>query len=213
MRSARSHSGFTLVEVLVALALMAVLAGMAWRGLDGIARARDASQSRIEQTLRLNTVLAQWEVDLQSVYDSNVVPALAFDGAALRLVRRQAGGLQVVVWSLREQRWLRWTGPIVTQTRALQDSWLLSQQLLGNESAQLRMHDGLAQWQVYFYRGNSWSNAQSSADVVAAPAAAASAPAVARSQLPGGVRIVLGFEGAGLAGSLTRDLLLPPQMP
>ena len=212
MRSARSQSGFTLVEVLVALALMAVLAGMAWQGLDGISRARDASQSRIEQTLRLNTVLAQWDVDLQSVYDTNVVPALAFDGAALRLVRRHADGLQVVVWALREQRWLRWTSPVVTQTSALQDNWLLSQQLLGNESAQLRMHDGLAQWQVYFYRGNAWSNAQSSADV-AAPAPAASAPVVARSQLPSGVRIVLGFEGGGLAGTLTRDLLLPPQMP
>lgn len=210
---ARSQSGFTLVEVLVALVLMSVLAGMAWRGLDGIARARDISQARVEQTLRLNTVLAQWEQDLQSVYDSNVVPALVFDGAALRLVRRRAGGLQVVVWALREHRWMRWSGPVVTQTSALQDSWLSSQQLLGNESAQLRMHDGLAQWQVYFYRGNAWSNAQSSADVVAAPASAASAPVVARNQLPSGVRIVLGFEGAGLAGSLTRDLLLPPQMP
>jgi general secretion pathway protein J len=212
MRRVRMQAGFTLVEVLVALALMAVLAGMAWRGLDGIARARDASQSRVEQTLRLNTVLAQWDVDLQSVYDTNVVPALAFDGAAMRLVRRQADGLQVVVWSLREQRWLRWTSPVVTQTSALQDNWLLSQQLLGNEAAQLLMHDGLRQWQVYFFRGNAWSNAQSSADV-AAPAPAASAPAVARAQLPSGVRIVLDFGGGDLSGRLTRDLMLPPQMP
>jgi general secretion pathway protein J len=208
----RSQSGFTLVEVLVALTLMAVLAGMAWQGLDGIARARTVSQARVEQTLRLNTVLAQWEQDLQSVFDTNVVPALAFDGAALRLVRRQADGLRVVVWSLRDQRWLRWTGPVVTQAKALQDSWLLSQQLLGNEVAQLRMQEGLAQWQVYFYRGNAWSNAQSSADV-AAPAPAASAPVAARTQLPTGVRIVLGFEGGGVAGSLTRDVLMPPQMP
>jgi general secretion pathway protein J len=211
MRSTRSPSGFTLVEVLVAVALMAVLAGMAWRGLDGITRTRDASQARVDQTLRLNTVLAQWDVDLQSVYDTNVVPALAFDGAALRLVRRQADGLQVVVWALREQRWQRWTSPVVTQTSALQEHWLLSQQLLGNEPAQLTMHDGLAQWQVYFYRGNAWSNAQSSADV-AAPAPSASAPFAARSQMPSGVRIALGFAGGGLAGTLTRDLLLPPQM-
>jgi general secretion pathway protein J len=211
MRSTRSQSGFTLVEVLVAMALMALLAGMAWRGIDGITRARDASQARVDQTLRLNTVLAQWDVDLQSVYDSNVVPALAFDGAALRLVRRQADGLQVVVWSLREQRWMRWTSPVVTQTSALQDNWLASQQLLGNEVGQLAMHDGLAQWQVYFYRGNAWSNAQSSADV-AAPAPSASAPFAPRTQLPSGVRIALTFAGGGLAGTLTRDLLLPPQM-
>ena len=210
----RSQSGFTLVEVLVALVLMAVLSGMAWQGLDGISRARTASQARVEQTLRLNTVLAQWEQDLQSVFDTALVPALAFDGATLRLVRRQADGLQVVAWSLREQRWLRWTGAVVTQPAALQESWLASQQLLGNEPAQLRMQDGLASWQVYFYRGNAWSNAQSSAGAAApAPAPGASAPPVARTPLPTGVRVVLAFEGAGLSGSLTRDVLLGPQLP
>jgi len=207
----RSQSGFTLVEVLVALSLMAVLAGMAWKGLDGIARARTVSEARVEQTLRLNTVLAQWEQDLQSVYDTAMVPALSFDGASLRLVRRQADGLQVVAWSLRDQRWLRWTSPVVAQPAALQESWLASQQLLGNEAAQLRMQVGVTEWQVYFYRGNAWSNAQSSADA-APPATAASAPVATRVKLPTGVRVVLGFEGGGLAGKLTRDVLLAPQM-
>ncbi|HEY6086928.1 MAG TPA: prepilin-type N-terminal cleavage/methylation domain-containing protein [Burkholderiaceae bacterium] len=210
----RTHpqAGFTLVEVLVALVLMAVLSGMAWQGLDGISRARTISQARIEQTLRLNTVLAQWEQDLQSIYNTNLVPALTFDGATLRMVRRQPEGLQVVAWSLREQSWLRWTSAIVTQPAALQESWLSSQQLLGNEAAQLRMEDGVASWQVYFYRGNAWSNAQSSAGV-AAPAPGASAPPVSRTLLPTGVRVTLSFEGAGLAGNLTRDVLLGPQMP
>jgi general secretion pathway protein J len=212
LRCSRSQTGFTLVEVLVALFLMAVLSGMAWRGLDGISRARDASQLRVERTLRLNTVLAQWEQDLQSVFDTNIVPSLAFDGATVRLVRRRPEGLQLVAWSLREQHWLRWTGPIVTQPAALQESWLVSQQLLGNEREQLRMQDGMTGWQVYFFRGNAWSNAQSSAGV-AAPAPSASAPVATRSPLPTGVRIVLAFEGAGLAGTLTRDVLLGPQLP
>jgi general secretion pathway protein J len=212
LSTTRPQSGFTLVEVLVALVLMAVLSGMAWQGLDGISRARTASQARVEQTLRLNTVLAQWEQDLQSVFDTSLVPALAFDGVTLRLVRRHADGLQVVAWSLREQRWLRWTGAVVTQPAALRESWLASQQLLGNETAQLRMQDGLASWQVYFYRGNAWSNAQSSAGAVA-PAPSVPVPVAARTPLPTGVRIVLAFEGAGLSGSLTRDVLLGPQLP
>jgi general secretion pathway protein J len=207
----RSQSGFTLVEVLVALVLMAVLSGMAWQGLDGISRARNTSQARVEQTLRLNTVLAQWEQDLQSLFDTNIVPALVFDGATVRMVRRQPDGLQIVAWSLREQGWLRWTGPIVTQAAALRESWLNSQQLLGNEPAQLRMQGGVTGWQVYFYRGNAWSNAQSSAGADA-PAAGAP-PVVVRTPLPTGVRIVLGFEGGGLSGNLTRDVLLGPQMP
>ena len=211
----RPQAGFTLVEVLVALMLMAILSGMAWQGLDGISRARVATQARVDQTLRMNTVLAQWEQDLQSLFDTATVPALAFDGASVRMVRRQPEGLQMVVWSLREQRWLRWAGPVVTKAEALQESWLVSQQLLGNEPAQLRMQEGLAAWQVYFYRGNAWSNAQSSAGA-AAPvpvAPGASAPVVARTPLPTGVRVVLEFEGAGLAGKLTRDVLLGPQLP
>ena len=211
----RSQAGFTLVEVLVALMLMAILSGMAWQGLDGISRARIATQARVDQTLRMNTVLAQWEQDLQSLFDTDIVPALAFDGASLRLVRRQPEGLQVVAWSLREQRWLRWAGPIVTKAEALRESWLLSQQLLGNEPAQLRMQEGLAAWQIYFYRGNAWSHAQSSAGA-AAPvpvAPGASAPPPARTPLPTGVRVVLEFEGAGLAGKLTRDVMLGPQLP
>lgn len=210
-RRGAAQQGFTLVEVLVALTLMAVLAGMAWQGLAGIARARSISDASVEQTLRVNTVLAQWEQDLQAVRDIAVVPALAFDGANLRLVRHQAGGLQVVVWSLRDQHWMRWTGPVVTQTDALQQSWLRSQQLLGNEADQLRLLTGLTRWQVYFYRGNAWSNAQSSAELAAV---ADGTPAAARVQLPTGVRIVLDFGGGGaLAGQLTRDILLAPQMP
>ena len=149
---------------------------------------------------------------MQSVFDTDAVPALSFDGATLRLVRRQAQGLQIVAWSLREQRWLRWAGPVLTQPAALRESWLASQQLLGNEAAQLRMQEGLSSWQVYFYRGNAWSNAQSSAGA-AAPAAGASAPQAVRAPLPTGVRVILTFEGAGLAGNLTRDILLGPQMP
>ena len=209
----RPQAGFTLVEVLVALMLMAILSGMAWQGLDGISRARVATQARVDQTLRMNTVLAQWEQDLQSLFDTATVPALAFDGASVRMVRRQPEGLQMVVWSLREQRWLRWAGPVVTKAEALQESWLVSQQLLGNEPAQLRMQEGLAAWQVYFYRGNAWSNAQSSAGAAVPVAPGASTPPAARTPLPTGVRVVLEFEGPGMAGKLTRDVLLGPQLP
>jgi len=210
--------GFTLVEVLVALMLMAVLAGMAWQGLDGISRARIASQERVDETLGLNTVLAQWEQDLQSVYDTRgAVPALGFDGARLRLVRRQPEGLQVVVWSLRERALWRWAGPVVAQPVALQESWLLSQQLLGNEPNHLRMQGGVARWQVYFYRGNAWSNAQSSAGTgPAAPPLPGMPVLPVQNVLPTGVRAVLSFEGSDgvrLQGDLTRDVLLAPQWP
>jgi len=209
--------GFTLVEVLVALALMAVLASMSWQGIASVADAKRASDARVNESLRLGTVLAQWEQDLNQLHDTTVVPTLSFDGATLRLVRRQADGLQLVAWALRDGRWTRWASTVVTRPAAMQEAWLASQQLLGNEPAQLTLLQGLGGWQIYFYRGNSWSNAQSSADLVpGAPAAGASAPVLPRrSALPTGVRLVLTLRGAaeGVAAStLTRDLLLAPQL-
>jgi general secretion pathway protein J len=208
----RRARGFTLVEVLVALALMALLAGLSWQGIASVADAKRASDQRVDAALRAGTVLAQWEQDLSQLHDTPLVPTLAFDGATLRLVRRRDDGLQVVAWALRDGRWMRWTSASVTRSTGLQDAWLASQQLLGNEAGQLSLLDGVEAWQVYFYRGNAWSNAQSSADQ-AVPAASASAPA--RSVLPTGVRLVLTLRngGAEAAGTLTRDLLLAPQGP
>jgi general secretion pathway protein J len=203
----RAH-GFTLVEVLVALLIMSILAAMGWQGVDGMIRARDISQETAERTLRLTTVVGQWEQDLASLYDSAIVPALQFDGAALRLTRTTPDGAQVVVWTLREGVWRRWASAIVRRAFELQQAWLMSQQLIGNEDHQVRLLDGASEWQVYFYRGNAWTNAQSSGDVVAAPspALAASGVVVPRAALPSGVRLVINLGER----RLTRDVMLGP---
>jgi len=205
----RRSSGFTLVEVLVALLIMAILSAMAWQGVDGMVRARDASQAAAERTLRLTTVMAQWEQDLSTLYDSPSAPAIAFDGVNLRLARYTSEGAQIVVWSLRDGVWRRWASPSVKRAFDLQQAWLMSQQLIGNEDRQVKLLDGASQWQLYFFRGNAWSNAQSSADTVATPAPSpALAPGLTgRSVLPNGVRLVLSF---GDERRLTRDVMLGP---
>ncbi len=208
----RAALGFTLIEVLVAMTVMAVMAMMAWQGVDGIVRARDASQGRLEQTLRLDSVVAQWEQDLASIQESTAVPGLLCDGSTVRLTRRAEGGLQVVAWALRPGAtdfiWWRWASPAVTTVGELQEQWLRTQQLQGGETGQLRTLTGLSSWQVYFFQGNAWSNCQSTGNL-AAVAAGASAPP--RQALPSGVRIVLAFApGSGQSGSLVRDSLLGP---
>lgn len=216
MRTANrsSHAGFTLVEVLVALLVMSILAGMAWQGVDGMVRARDATQQRLDQTLQLGTVMAQWDVDLGAVQDTGLVPrSIDFDGSSLRLTRHTDAGIQLVVWSLRPQedgkgqRWLRWASPVVTRGRELQDHWMRSQQFQGAEAGQLQVLSGVAQWQLYFYQGNGWANAQSSGNQ--APINVATGQQ--RQLPPTGVRLVLSFEpGSGRDGSLTRDVALGP---
>ncbi len=220
--------GFTLVEVMVAMVVMAVLAGMAWQGIDAISRGQQGTRAAMERTLRLSTVVAQFEQDLGAVQETPAVNPLAFDGATLRLTRRTPQGMQLVAWSLQGQRFVRWAGPVTTIQADLQDSWMRSHQLDNLERPPTTALEGVTGLQVYFYRGNSWTNAQSSGDLVAEPATAAapaplptpsptpattpsSAPAPARAasapprvQLPTGVRLVLN-QGEQV---LTRDILI-----
>lgn len=216
----RQARGFTLIEVLIAMSIMAIIAVMSWQGVDGIVRARDISQARVDQVLRLSTVLAQWERDLDSVQETgSTVPSLRFDGARLTLTRRAEGGVQLVVWSLREGQWYRWASQPVTQARALQDLWMTSQQFLGNEAGQLKTLSDVVQWQLYYFRDDAWTNAQSSAGApVEAPPpqqGQGGQPPPAQQvvePLPQGVRLVLAFGGTqGLSGTLTRDIAMAPQ--
>ena len=228
--TATRTGGFTLIEVLVAMVVMAIMSLMAWQGVDGIVRTRESNQVRLEQTLRLETVIAQWEQDLASLQETAAVPALSCDGQSVRLTRRTDNGMQVVVWSLRPDShgnvWQRWAGPAVTTTSGLQQTWLRTQQFQGGETGQLRTLTGLDSWQVYFFQG-AWANCQSSRNV-AAPTAAASGPiggttlappvtaaapaGIPSAQtLPTGIRIVLAFApGSGLVGNLTRDNVIAP---
>ena len=206
-------SGFTLVEVLVALLILAGIAVMSWRGIDGMLRSREISQGSLERSERLQAVLVQWEQDLGALQDSEVVDPLSFDGASLRITRRQDTGLQLVSWSLRNGQLYRWASPVFTTRRALAEAYTSSQQGLATQGQLLPALDGLDGWQMFFYRGNAWSNAQSSGDVAAPAASAASGVETTETRvLPRGVRMVLQFAPGGqLAGSLTRQILLGPQ--
>ena len=66
-----------------------------------------------------------------------------------------------------------------------------------NDGGQLRALSGVSDWQLYCYRGNAWSNCQSSAD--------------AGQPIPDGMRLVLAFaEGSGFSGTVTRDVAIAP---
>ena len=206
--------GFTLVEVLVALLIMAVIAGMGWQVVSAMARAREIGNATSERVLRLSALVGQWEQDLAAVYDSPWVPGLSFDGASLRLVRRLDDGVAVVVWSLRDGVWRRWASPLATRQADLQQSWLASQQLQGPEAGQLRLLDGVREWQIYFWRGQAWTNAQSSGDLQALPppgipASGAVGSPVQAVKLPTGVRLQIELP----EGRILRDVMLAPQRP
>jgi general secretion pathway protein J len=241
MRAGRhTPTGFTLIEVMVALLIMSLMTVMAWSGINGLLKSREVAQAHLDHSARLQTVMAQWDSDLRAVQDSGSVPAIAFDGASLRLTRQQPQGLQVVVWSLREGRLLRWEGPPQQSANELGQTYERSLRLQIQDRGQLSTLEGISAWQLYFYRGNGWSNAQSSDDVSNGsdnspppPGPGASGPGKGadgqgqgqgqgsgdkdgsgprRAILPSGVRLVLQFApDSGFNGSLTRQIILGPQ--
>jgi general secretion pathway protein J len=196
--------GFTLIEVLVALAIMATMAIMSWRGIDALTHSREIAQQRLAQTERLQTVLAQWETDLRALQDSkSEVPPLSFDGGTLTLTREATDGLQVVVWSLREGTVYRWaSAPLHTVTEVVSERQR-GQQALAQRSQALPALQGVASWQFYCFRGNAWSNCLSSADENS-PDNKTPTP---QNALPAGLRVQMQFApGAGLNGSLVREI-------
>jgi general secretion pathway protein J len=171
------QQGFTLIELLIAITLMAVMAGLGWRGLDGLMRSRDINQTRVDQTAVLQTVLAQWRSDLDHV---TAVPSisdagLAWDGQTLRITRRAStpmadgsdAGLWVVAWTRRDGRWWRWQSPALQNRRSLLEAWARAERWGKNTGADDQNFEtplvAIDQWQISYFRGNAWTNPLSSA--------------------------------------------------
>lgn len=231
----KKTAGFTLIELMVAISIMALLAILSWRGLDGMTRVQSQTQTKTDGVLALQAGLAQWQTDLDALTQlpqitgaGNIGDALDYDGQVLRLIRRYAESqtpastgapgtpatesIRVVAWSQRDiegkSRWLRWQSPAVRTRADLQAAWAEAAQWSQNPSdAEKKRETTIAaidKWQVYYYRNNAWSNAQSSADVDAL------IPGSKTAALPDGVRLVLTLSSdQALVGNITRDWVRP----
>jgi general secretion pathway protein J len=216
MRRAR---GFTLVELLVSLFAMALLAGLSWRGLDGMMRARQITEARADEVLALQTGLAQWAADLDAIEEYPPAKALDWNGRVLRLTRRSSlsptEGVHVVGWTRREGRWLRWESPPVILRGDLDAAWQQADLWSQNPSDAMRAREvaitPLQDWQIFFFRGDSWTNPLSSGDAAAPGAGESGAPPMpGTTVLPDGVRLILLLpQDRAIGGRLQRDWVRP----
>jgi general secretion pathway protein J len=213
------HRGFTLVELLVALFALSLLAVMSWRGLDGMTRVQWQTQARADEVLSLQVGLAQWGADLDALVQLPQFSALEWNGRVLRLTRRgtaaQPEGVLVVGWTRRtvdgNGTWLRWQSPLLTTRGELDDAWRKADtwsQTPGEEERRREVVVGpLEDWQIFYHRGNAWTNPLSS-DAVSGTAAAPPemAPGQGTGAMPDGVRLVLTLPAThAVGGVLTRD--------
>ena len=215
-RSARPD-GFTLIEVLVAISVMALMSLMAWRGLDGMLRTQTGLQQRGDDIRTLQAGLAQWQTDLDQLSELNGTPSWNWDGKVLRLTRRAnspAEAVQVVAWTWRNNPdrpgggdWERWQSAPLTQQTDWRNAWAQAEQWSQSpdtlsRARQIRIHP-LTGWQLFVHRGGSWANPLSS-DVVN------TGDNTTTGNTPDGVRLVLTLpQGPAGAGTLTMDWIRP----
>ncbi len=103
------HSGLTLVELLVAISILAIVAVLGWRGLDGIVRARIALTSDLEQTREMQLTFAQLQSDSLHLATPSILsnrPAINTKPEQLNMVRTvfsddQPSQLQVVSYQIK----------------------------------------------------------------------------------------------------------------
>lgn len=219
----RRSQGFTLVELLVAIAVMSMLALLSWRAIDGMTRTQTLTQERSDGLLRLQSALGQWIADLDAVLNTGEVTPVDFNGQTLRITRRDSAetgldspGVRVVAWALRPTasggQWSRWQSGPLRQRDELARAWQRAADwgrgasgtaLAGADSSLAVI--GVDRWQLFFHRGETWGNPLSS---VGTEAAGGSTPA--SNSMPNGVRLQLTLTGTqGLSGDLLRDWARP----
>lgn len=225
----KKSRGFTLIEVLVALTIMAVIAVLSWRGIDGMLRAQDATRRYTDEVLAMQAGLAQWRTDLDAMMtwpattpDNPTAPkpatvqrSLAWDGRTLRLTRTSTGdaanGLRVVAWTRRATsgQWQRWQSAPVLSQAAWASAWDAAGawgQAGGGATgalpggAQAVTVAATLDWQLHYFRQNAWTH----------PLSSGAESGTETRVVPDGVRLFVTLApGQSLAGPLVVDWVRP----
>ena len=131
MTSRRSNvtHGFTLIEVMVALIIMAIIGLMAWRGLDGLVRGKERLEAHAEQQRDLQYALTLLDRDCLSmvVTDDQIAQPVALGSRSVWWLRYDANsGLpawQIVGYRQQSDGLFRLISPVFPNKDKAIEAW------------------------------------------------------------------------------------------
>lgn len=127
--SRRGARGFTLIEMMIAITILAVIAILSWRGLDQIIRGREKVAAAVEDERVFAQMFDQMRIDARraATDDEAGEPAVRVAGDTLQIVREfdapgAAPRLQVVRYRISNGRVVRYASPPIGDVNALRDA-------------------------------------------------------------------------------------------
>jgi general secretion pathway protein J len=158
--------GFTLVELLVAISILAIVAVLGWRGLDGIVRARAALTEQMETTRGMQLAFAQMTSDCEHIALRDVLdqrPYLLAGAGRFTLVREvfadnQPSRLQVVAYRIVDGALVRRESAATRDMLQLDALWQ-SQVSDTDTSGAVVLQTGVTGMQISTWQNNAWRQA------------------------------------------------------
>lgn len=194
MRTGVRQAGFTLIEVMVSLAIFAALAAAAYTTLNGVVEASRVVSEQMSGLQALQRTVQRMTLDFSQLTPRPVrdelgdgrLPVLSAGGRSLDLADLSRGGwsnplvlprpaLQRVTYRIEEDRLIRRQWPVMDRT-------------LATEPAEATLLDGLQDIRIRYLSGDEWTEQWP-------PDAAAGALGLALR--PRAVEIILVVEGLG----------------
>ena len=217
MKTCKRVRGFTLVELLVAISILAIVAVLGWRGLDGIVRARVALTQQMETTRGMQLAFAQMQSDCEHIAQRDIVdqrPYLLVGADRLTLVREvftenQPSRLQVVAYRIVNGTLMRRESPATRDLVQLDALWQAVTSDADTNPA-VALQTGVTGMQVATWLNNSWR--QGGVDPGANAAGTVQQPVQAQSQQPDPAAAQVSNEPTGLQVALQAQNLQQPMV-